>query len=116
MTTLFNFIDGSNANPSSISTLEVTNPASGEIIAHVPLSTSSDVNAAVAAGKNAFANWSNLTIKQRAAIMFKFHHLVEVHSEELAQLIVKENGKNIVEALADVAKGINHPCLYENIV
>ena len=37
--------------------------------------------------------------------MFKFHDLVERHSHELAQLVVQENGKNIVEALADVAKG-----------
>ena len=37
--------------------------------------------------------------------MFKFHSLVDEHSKELAQLIVTENGKNFVEALADVAKG-----------
>jgi hypothetical protein len=37
--------------------------------------------------------------------MFKFHDLVDRHSQELAQLVVQENGKNIVEALADVAKG-----------
>ena len=55
--------------------------------------------------KVAHASWSELTIKQRAAIMFKFHDLVDRHSQELAQLVVQENGKNIVEALADVAKG-----------
>lgn len=55
--------------------------------------------------KVAHAQWSALTIKQRAAIIFKLHSLIEAHSTELAQIIVKENGKNIVEALADVAKG-----------
>jgi acyl-CoA reductase-like NAD-dependent aldehyde dehydrogenase len=45
--------------------------------------------------------------------MFKFHSLVEQHSQELAETIVKENGKNIVEALADVAKGtILEPSFY----
>lgn len=37
--------------------------------------------------------------------MLKFHGLVDKHSAELADIIVRENGKNIVEALADVAKG-----------
>lgn len=37
--------------------------------------------------------------------MLKFHSLVKDHAQELAELIVQENGKNIVEALADVAKG-----------
>lgn len=43
--------------------------------------------------------------KARAAIMFRFHHLLETHAEELAALVVKENGKNRAEALASVAKG-----------
>ena len=45
-----------------------------------------------------------MTIKQRAGIMFKFHELVDKHAEELVQLIVKENGKNAMEAMAEVAK------------
>merc|ERR1719203_2149761 len=44
-------------------------------------------------------------MKARAAIMLKFHSLINKHADELARLIVLENGKNIVEALADVAKG-----------
>ncbi len=75
------------------------------MIAKVPLSNSGDLDRAVAAAKEAFGGWSGLTIKQRAAIMFKFHELVDAHSEELAAIIVKENGKNFTEALADVAKG-----------
>jgi malonate-semialdehyde dehydrogenase (acetylating)/methylmalonate-semialdehyde dehydrogenase len=46
-----------------------------------------------------------MTIKARAAIMLKFHGLVRDNAHELAQLIVHENGKNMNEALADVAKG-----------
>lgn len=37
--------------------------------------------------------------------MFRFHHLLEAHRHELAELVVRENGKNITEALASVAKG-----------
>jgi len=37
--------------------------------------------------------------------MYRFHHLLEVHADELADLVVRENGKNKTEALASVAKG-----------
>ena len=71
----------------------------------VPLGTVDHVSRAVEAGKIAFASWSQTTIKQRAAIMFKLKSLIERDIQELADLIVLENGKNISEAIADVAKG-----------
>ena len=46
-----------------------------------------------------------MTVKSRASIMLKFHSLIRQNATELANLIVLENGKNITEALADVAKG-----------
>ena len=64
-----------------------------------------DVAIAVEAASQAFPQWSSLTIKARASLMLKFHALVQAHATELAELIVLENGKNVVEALADVAKG-----------
>lgn len=45
-----------------------------------------------------------MTAKSRAAIMFRFHALIEQHADELADIVVKENGKNKAEALASVAK------------
>ena len=76
-----------------------------QVISKVPLSTASDLDEAVQHGKVAFETWSGMTIKQRAAIMFRFHSLVDKHSSELAGIIVTENGKNMTEAMADVAKG-----------
>lgn len=104
-THLTNFVDGKFVAPEGVSYLPVVSPSDETVIAHVPLSTSTHVEEAVAAAKRAFPGWSGLTIKQRAGIMMKFHHLMDVHAQELAELIVRENGKNISEALADVAKG-----------
>ena len=81
------------------------NPATGEEVARVPLSAAADLDEAVKISKAAFPAWSGVTIKQRAAIMFTFHGLLEKHAAELAGLIVLENGKNQAEALADLAKG-----------
>jgi hypothetical protein len=38
-------------------------------------------------GRQAFKSWSELTVKARAAIMFRFHHLLETHAEELADIV-----------------------------
>jgi methylmalonic acid semialdehyde dehydrogenase len=105
MATLKNFIDGKYVEVAGVDTVNVVSPSNEEVLAKVPLSKSEHLNQAVEAAKRAFEEWSSITIKQRTAIMLKFHHLVDVHSQELAEIIVKENGKNIVEALADVAKG-----------
>lgn len=75
------------------------------MVSKVPLGSAAHVDHAVAVARTAFESWSGTTIKQRAAIMFRLKTLIERDSQELAELIVLENGKNISEALADVAKG-----------
>lgn len=105
MSLLNNFINGKFVASRATSSVDVVSPSNGKVLAKVPLSTIADLNEAVEVGKKAFERWSALTMKQRASIMFKFHSLVDKHSVELADIIVKENGKNHVEALADVAKG-----------
>lgn len=100
-----NYIHGAFVPPASGQYLSVTSPATGQEIARVGLSDSSDVDSAVRAAVAAFPAWSALTIKARASVMLNFHALVKRHANELADLIVMENGKNRTEALADVAKG-----------
>lgn len=103
--TVNNYINGDFVKPTTGQYLPVTSPISSATIGDVALSSTADVDAAVAAASEAFPKWSSLTSKSRAAIMLKFHHLVNEHAKEIAELIVKENGKNLKEALADVAKG-----------
>lgn len=131
--TVDNYISGKYVAPTSGKYLAVCNPANDSQIGSVGVSSASDVETAVAAAEAAFPTWSALTIKARAAIvsnntttmqqnsvakknhfshsastlsqMMKFHALIREHATELAQLIVLENGKNLTEALADVAKG-----------
>eukprot|EP00568_Trieres_chinensis_P004846 CAMPEP_0183293180 /NCGR_PEP_ID=MMETSP0160_2-20130417/1966_1 /TAXON_ID=2839 ORGANISM="Odontella Sinensis, Strain Grunow 1884" /NCGR_SAMPLE_ID=MMETSP0160_2 /ASSEMBLY_ACC=CAM_ASM_000250 /LENGTH=533 /DNA_ID=CAMNT_0025454255 /DNA_START=75 /DNA_END=1676 /DNA_ORIENTATION=+ len=105
LATVDNFISGKFVPPSSGNYMPVTSPPNSSKIGTVALSTKSDVDDAVAAAKAALPSWSRLTVKSRAAIMLKFHALVRENARELAELIVLENGKNMTEALADVAKG-----------
>jgi methylmalonic acid semialdehyde dehydrogenase len=106
LTTCDNFIGGNFEPPADPKYMDVFSPSTDELVGKVCLSSAADVDRAVEAGKAAHVGWKSLTVKSRAAIMFKFHHLMGQHMEELIELIVKENGKNRGEAMGDVAKGM----------
>ncbi|CRK83161.1 CoA-acylating methylmalonate-semialdehyde dehydrogenase [Neobacillus massiliamazoniensis] len=103
---LKNFINGEWVNSTSEQTLDVPNPATNELLAKVPVSTKEDVDLAVSAAKEAFKKWSKVPVPKRARILFKFHTLLTEHHEELAKLIVLENGKAYKEAYGEVQRGI----------
>jgi malonate-semialdehyde dehydrogenase (acetylating)/methylmalonate-semialdehyde dehydrogenase len=93
-------------NSTSGQTLDVPNPATNELLAKVPVSTKEDVDLAVSAAKEAYKKWSKVPVPKRARILFKFHTLLTEHHEELAKLIVLENGKAYKEAYGEVQRGI----------
>ncbi|KAG0198174.1 hypothetical protein BGX28_008355 [Mortierella sp. GBA30] len=108
---LRNWISGSFVDPISgtqsahTEYLPVTSPYNAKVIGHVPLSAAADVDQAVAAAKAAFPAWSARTIKDRAAVLLRFHALLSKHADQLADMVVLEHGKNKAEALASVLKG-----------
>ena len=85
---------------------EVINPSTGEVIAKVPLSTKEDVANAVETAQKTFETWRNVPAPKRARLMFAFQHLLVKHHEELAKLVVQENGKAFKEAYGEVQRGI----------
>jgi methylmalonic acid semialdehyde dehydrogenase len=105
--------------PSSGEYMDVTSPVDGSVIGKVAVSSSADVAAAVERASAVFGDWSSRTIKSRAAVMFKFHQLLIDRADELADIIIKENGKNRSEALASIAKGnetVEYACSLPQIV
>ncbi|MBI2428406.1 MAG: CoA-acylating methylmalonate-semialdehyde dehydrogenase [Ignavibacteriales bacterium] len=103
---LQNYIAGTWQNKNGHKTLPVENPSTGEVISHVPLSGAKDVNEAVKAAANAFLKWSVMPIKERVQIFFRYKFLLEKHTQELAELVHKENGKIMSEAMAEIEKSI----------
>ncbi|RKL68254.1 methylmalonate-semialdehyde dehydrogenase (CoA acylating) [Salipaludibacillus neizhouensis] len=103
---LKNYINGQWVESNTDETLEVPNPATGEILAHVPISTKEDVDFAVKSAKTTFEKWKNVPVPKRARIFFKYHTLLSENHEELARLIVLENGKAFKEAYGEVQRGI----------
>ncbi|WP_372631354.1 CoA-acylating methylmalonate-semialdehyde dehydrogenase [Cohnella sp.] len=85
---------------------DVPNPATGEIMARVPLSVREDVDVAVIAAREAFREWRRVPVPRRARILFRYQQLLTEHRDELASIITRENGKNTEEALGEVQRGI----------
>lgn len=86
--------------------MPIYNPASGEVIEHVPLSGSGDVDAAVRAAAAAYTGWSRTSVMERVRLMFRFKSLLEDSFEELAAIITRHHGKTLDEARGEVRRGI----------
>ncbi|MCM3110392.1 CoA-acylating methylmalonate-semialdehyde dehydrogenase [Lederbergia lenta] len=103
---LKNYINGEWVAAISTETLDVPNPATGEVLANVPISTKEDVDQAVSAANEAFKTWKNVPVPKRARILYKYHYLLTENHEKLAKLVVQENGKAYKEAYGEVQRGI----------
>jgi malonate-semialdehyde dehydrogenase (acetylating)/methylmalonate-semialdehyde dehydrogenase len=103
-----NYVNGSWVDSTSTQLLDVVNPATAETIAQVPLSTPAEVKEAVAAAKEAFKEWRETTPLSRAHYMFRLKDLMEEHFEELARVLVQEEGKTVDEARGEIRRGIEN--------
>ncbi|HEU5138990.1 MAG TPA: CoA-acylating methylmalonate-semialdehyde dehydrogenase [Bacillales bacterium] len=103
---LKNFINGEWIESTTTEFQEVPNPASGETLAQVPISTSGDLDQAVLAANEAFQTWRKVPVPKRARILFNYHQLLTERHEELAKLVTQENGKSFKEAYGEVLRGI----------
>lgn len=106
--TLRNLIGGEWIEVQTGNYQDVPNPATGETLARVPLSTKKDVDMAVEQATRAFATWSKTPVPKRARILFKYQQLLVEHWDELARLITLENGKSFKEAYGEVQRGIEN--------
>lgn len=84
----------------------VMNPSTGEQIAEAPICAPAEAEAAVAAARAAFPEWSARPVALRTQVIFKFRELVNKHFEELAVLVATEMGKNLEESRGDIHKVI----------
>lgn len=83
----------------------VYNPATGEAIDSLGLSSAEEVNAAIDAAAAAFPAWSTLPPLKRASIMFRFNELIGQNADAIAREISREHGKTHEDALGEVQRG-----------
>jgi len=97
------YIDGNWVGPQSNDVINVDDPATGEIIGHVPKIGIAQVRDAIDAAARAFPAWSKLTAKERAAVLRRWFDLIMTNQEDLAHLMTLEQGKPLVESRGEVA-------------
>ncbi len=113
MAEVMNYVGGGWRQASVSDTLPVTNPARGEEIGRVPVSTAADVDAAVKAAAEAYPMWRATPVPERARVLFRLKALLEEHKEELAIQLTREHGKILAETRGEVQRGIEnveHAC------
>ncbi|MBL41737.1 MAG: methylmalonate-semialdehyde dehydrogenase (CoA acylating) [Rhodospirillaceae bacterium] len=106
MDKLHHFINGNAVKLSNGRSGPVFNPSSGEQIAEVPYADEDTTNEAIAAAKSAFPEWASTPSVQRARFLFKFLELMNRHKEEIAQIVTREHGKTIPDAIGSITRGL----------
>ena len=96
------YINGEWKNADSGKTVEVTNPANGEVIATVPFMGASEAREAIAAAEKAQVAWRNMLAKERADILRRWYSLMIENADDLAILMTLEQGKPLAEAKGEV--------------
>nr|WP_294864961.1 CoA-acylating methylmalonate-semialdehyde dehydrogenase [uncultured Pseudogulbenkiania sp.] len=85
---------------------DVVNPATQHVLARVPMATPKEVDAAVAAAKEAFKSWKKTPIGARARLFLKYQQLIRDNMKELAAILTAEQGKTLADAEGDVFRGL----------
>jgi malonate-semialdehyde dehydrogenase (acetylating) / methylmalonate-semialdehyde dehydrogenase len=104
--TIKNYVGGGWVDVEAGERLDVTNPATGETLAQVPLSGAGDVDAAVRAARKAFPGWRATPPLERARACFELKYRLEERRDDLAALVTRDNGKAIKDATGEIRRGI----------
>jgi succinate-semialdehyde dehydrogenase / glutarate-semialdehyde dehydrogenase len=97
------YVDGAWVDADSGETFPVTNPATGEVVAEVPRMGATETRRALAAAERALPEWKHRTAKERARVLRRLADLMLEHEDDLARLMVVEQGKPFAEARVEVA-------------
>src|SRR6202451_3194416 len=106
-------LDGKFVESKSAEWHDVINPATQEVLAQVPFATDGEIDAAVAAAKEAYKTWKHTPLAARARLMLKLQALVREHMSRIAQTLSAEQGKTLADAEGDVFRGlevVEHAC------
>ena len=99
------YIDGGWADADSGAVVEVTNPATGELLGTIPKMGAAETRRAIAAAEKAWPAWRKLLAKERSNILRKWFNLIMENQEDLARLMTLEQGKPLAEAKGEVVYG-----------
>ncbi len=105
---LLNFVNGQWQRSAASDYLDVTNPATAQVITQVPLSPGAEVDEAVAKAAAAFIEWRATPAVERIQPLFKLKSLLEENRDALARIVTDECGKTYGESVGELQRGIEN--------
>tara|TARA_B100000900_G_scaffold298766_1_gene257270 strand:- start:3827 stop:5311 length:1485 start_codon:yes stop_codon:yes gene_type:complete len=102
------FINGRWVDAHDGKTIDVTNPATGEVLASVAKVGAAETAYAIEAAEKAMESWRNLPAKARSNILRDWFNIIMAHQEDLARIMTLEQGKVIAESRGEVAYGASY--------
>ncbi|MEJ6488694.1 CoA-acylating methylmalonate-semialdehyde dehydrogenase [Leucobacter sp. USCH14] len=99
------WIDGARRASTNGRTAPVYNPATGEVQAHVALADESEIAEAISSANRGFEAWSAFSIAKRQTVIFAFRELLNARKGELAEIITREHGKVVSDAMGEILRG-----------
>ena len=102
------YINGRWVESSAAEWQDVVNPATGEVLAKVPLAAAAEVTAAIEVAAAAYPEWRRTPPEDRIQPLFKLKQLLEEHIDDLARIITQENGKTLTEARGELRRAIEN--------
>lgn len=103
----FSVINGQRVAESGAGLIEVNNPATGELVARVVAAGAKETQEAIEVARDAQIHWKAHTSAQRSILLERWFDLIELHTDELARLMVLEQGKPLAEAVGEIAYAAN---------
>mmetsp|Transcript_18115 Transcript_18115/g.22012 ORF Transcript_18115/g.22012 Transcript_18115/m.22012 type:complete len:527 (-) Transcript_18115:1860-3440(-) len=104
--TVKNFINGEFVESSTDKWIELTNPATNEVIGLVPETTQEEMQQAAESAKKAQKEWAEVSTQNRVRVMLDYQKLIRDNIETLAENITYEQGKTLADARGDVIRGL----------
>ena len=106
---LKNYVNGKWVASKSPEAIDVENPSTGEAIARVPLSTTEEVNEAIAAAAAAFPAWSRTPVARRVQYLYELARILRQNEEKISRTLTEEMGKSLPDARAEIKR------VFENV-
>jgi succinate-semialdehyde dehydrogenase/glutarate-semialdehyde dehydrogenase len=97
------YIDDAWCDADSRKTVDVTNPATGEVLGTVPMMGADETRRAIEAAERAWPDWRARTGKERAAILREWYRLMMANQDDLAVIMTAEQGKPLAESKGEIA-------------
>jgi succinate-semialdehyde dehydrogenase/glutarate-semialdehyde dehydrogenase len=109
-------INGERVGAASGATMEVRNPATGEVVDSVPKADAEDTRRAIEAAAAAFPAWSKTLPTKRSDILMRAAHRVKEHLDDVAQLLTSEQGKPIRDSRIEATRFAENIEIYAGLI